>query len=57
MHFSMSERELTVKVSLIFFFNETKKPHGFKCREAYPTFKVNSTVTQVRLNRYQINSG
>jgi hypothetical protein len=34
-----------------------KKPHGFKGREAFPTFKVASTVTQFKLNRYQKNAG
>jgi hypothetical protein len=38
-------------------FGETKKPQGFKGREAFPTFKVTLTVTQVRLNRYQKNAG
>jgi hypothetical protein len=39
------------------FFDETKKPRGFKGREAFPTFKVINTLTQVRLNRYQKNAG
>jgi hypothetical protein len=38
-------------------FGKTKKPQGFKGREAFPTFKVTLTVTQVRLNRYQKNAG
>jgi hypothetical protein len=39
------------------FSDETKKPHGFKGREAFPTFKVINTLTQVRLNKYQKNAG
>jgi hypothetical protein len=38
-------------------FDETKKPHGFKGREAFSTFKVNYILSQVRLNRYQKNAG
>jgi hypothetical protein len=34
-----------------------KKPRGFKGREAFPTFKVTSTLTQLKLNRYQNNAG
>jgi len=29
------------------FFDETKKPHGFKGREAFATFKVINTLTHV----------
>ena len=38
------------------FSDETKKPHGFKGREAFSTFKVNKTVTHFILNRYHINA-
>jgi hypothetical protein len=38
------------------FFDETKKPQGFKGREALPTFKDTLTLTQLKHNRYQKNA-